>query len=422
MPRAGRTQCGLPSPCAGGTPAPPPRNLVDRWGEFLKPRGGTGRTGRWPRGRSVGSGISSQPMPNRSPLRVVVADDSAVFRTLLRRILGRLPDVELVGSAADGRQAVEMVERLRPDVLLVDVHMPVMNGPQAVLEMGRRGLDVAVVVVSATDLHLGDRTVQFLREGALDFILKPQGGAHALDELQRHLVRSLEICRASRPVAARAAPGLSQRPPASVPARAGRRPGPFKLVVLAVSTGGPAALGKVLPRLDPRFPLPLLVVQHMPAYFTGHLARSLDRECALDVAEARDGEPLAPGRIRLAPGDWHLRLRRQGRRALCVLDQSEPVNSCRPAADPLFQSAAELLGPRVLSVVMTGMGSDGLAGVRAVRAGGGYCLTQDAASCAVYGMPRAVAEAGESDEVVELDRLAERLTALVGEPGLRRTA
>ena len=377
-------------------------------------------------------------MPSHAPIRVVCADDSAVFRTVLRRILGGMENVELVGAAQNGKRAIELVEKERPDVLLLDVQMPVMNGPEAVQELARRRNNTAVIVISGTEDRDSEITIQLLQWGALDFIMKPSATPtkSAPEVLRDRLETSFQMLRSrqayrrasktpapSAPPAPPARPAARRRraaPPAPLPTAA-RPPAGIQAVMFAVSTGGPAALGRVLPHLNAKLPVPVFIVQHMPAAFTAQLSRSLDRDCPLQVAEARDGEAVKAGMVRLAKGGFHMTLDRLSGQVVTLLDKGEPENSCRPAADPLFRSGARIFGSRVLTVVMTGMGHDGLEGVRRIRQVGGMCIAQDAASCAVYGMPRAVIEEGQADEIVALDDIGRRINEIVA-ASLRATA
>lgn len=369
-------------------------------------------------------------------LRVIIVDDSAIYRLVLQKALLGLPNVELVCSAMNGLDALAQIGPKRADLLLLDLEMPKMNGLETLEEIRKRRLPVGVIVVSGTDMRSGSRTMSALRAGAFDFIVKPmasrgQDGASMLREPLAAAIRAFELSRrraqargpapASSPrrPAAPERPREAARPTLGALAQAGRAAraqlgsrSNFDAVVLGISTGGPAALASFLPLVSGRFPVPIFVVQHMPAGFTAHLANSLDRDCELNVSEAHEGQVVRAGEVVIAPGEFHLELRGQRGEVSCHLSSAAPENSCRPAADVLFRSAAQIYGRRLLSVVMTGMGRDGLAGTKLIRAGGGYCIVQEGSSCAVNGMPRAVAEAGEADEIVPLDQMAERLQGL----------
>jgi two-component system chemotaxis response regulator CheB len=330
--------------------------------------------------------------------RVVVADDSRLMRRMLSDALGR-QGFDVVATAADGDEALSACRAHRPDALTLDLAMPGMDGI-GVLRALREGRaePVPVVVVSAFSPAHGARAVDALAEGAFDLVAKPATG-ESLDtftsELGRKVSEAAHAGRVRRP----AATPLRRRPAhRAVRPAAGR-----KLVVIACSTGGPRALGELLPDLPTPLGAGTIVVQHMPPGFTASLAARLDAGSPLAVREAAGGEHPAPGEVLLAPGGAHLRLSRDGR---ARLSDEEPLGGLRPRADLTIADAAERYGSRVLLVVLTGMGRDGLEGARAVRAAGGRILCEAESSCTVYGMPRAVAEAGLADAVLPLGELA----------------
>ncbi len=355
-------------------------------------------------------------------LRILIADDSAVYRGIIKRCLREVRDIEVVGMAGDGGETLRQVEALDPDLLLLDVNMPVMNGPEVLAELRKRGREVGAIVISGMDDGTLTSALEAVSRHAFEVIAKPQmrsdSGADALAVPLREAIEAYRVSLggtyvASAPLRAAATPTPSPRPARRATA------GAFDLVVIGISTGGPAALGQLVPALSAGFPLPILIVQHMPAGFTGHLTQVLSRTAKLPIHEAREGDEVAPGRILMAPGDQHMTLCGGRMSTRVTLDQGPLVNNCRPAADRLFQSAAEVFGARTLGVVMTGMGQDGLEGARAIRRAGGSILCQDQTSCAVYGMPRAVIEAGEADEVLPLEKLADRIQMLAGKGGAR---
>jgi two-component system chemotaxis response regulator CheB len=337
--------------------------------------------------------------------RVVVADDSRLMRRMLADALGR-QGFDVVATAADGDEALEACRAHRPDAMTLDLHMPGMDGI-GVLRALRAGRaePVPVVVVSAFSPAHGARAVDALAEGAFELVAKPTFGEPLetfASELGRKVAEAAHSGRVRRPPARPAA----RRPEHRRTAVGGRR-----LVVIACSTGGPRALGELLPELPSPLGAGTLIVQHMPPGFTASLASRLDAASALGVREAVDGEPLQPGAALLAPGGAHLRLG-DDRRAR--LSGDAPIGGLRPRADFTIADAARLYGPRTLLVMLTGMGRDGLEGARAVRAAGGRVLCEAESSCTVYGMPRAVAEAGLADEVLPLGELA---AAIVREAG-----
>jgi two-component system chemotaxis response regulator CheB len=334
--------------------------------------------------------------------RVVVADDSRLMRRMLSDALeGQGFDV--VATAADGDEALAACDDHRPDALTLDLAMPGLDG-LGVLRALRAGraAPVPVVVVSAFSPARGAHAVDALAEGAFDLVAKPAFG-QPLDAFANELGRKVgEAARAPavRRRAGAVAPAAAHRRPAHLPARPSRT---ARLVVIACSTGGPHALGELIPALPSPLGAGTLIVQHMPPGFTASLAARLDARCALSVREAAGGETLEPRVALLAPGGAHLRLGDDGR---AVLSDEPPQGGLRPRADLTIADAARRYGPRLVLAVLTGMGRDGLAGAEAVRAAGGRVLVEAESTCAVYGMPRAVAEAGLADAVLPLEELA----------------
>jgi two-component system chemotaxis response regulator CheB len=342
-----------------------------------------------------------------TPLRVVVADDSAFMRRLLADALGRI-GFEVVATVEDGDGALKACHETRPDVLTLDLAMPGLDGIGVLRALREQGLPVPVVVVSAFSPAHGARAVDALAEGALELVAKPAAGADLrafLAELAEKVTLAAASARpltASRPVPSRVPP----RAPALV-----RHPARARTVLVASSTGGPKALAELMPLLPSPLGAGTLIVQHMPAGFTGSLAERLDRASPLAIREAADGDALNPGSALIAPGGRHLRLRPN--RTACITDD-EPVGGLRPRADLTIADAASIFGPDLLLVVLTGMGRDGLEGARAVRARGGRILAEAESSCAVYGMPRAIVEADLADGVHDLSELHEAIAAEAG--------
>jgi len=352
--------------------------------------------------------------------RILVVDDSAVVRSLLRSIITSDPGLELVGAAADGRSALGMIESLKPDLVVLDVEMPVMDGLATLRALRAQSQRVPVIMCSTLTHRGAAVTIDALVSGASDYIAKPAAGAgigvlpnpaqiFAAELLRKIRALTLSVARPTtqflvdRAMAGRLESRESQ--PGGVPA----------IVVIGVSTGGPAALEAVLPVLPAAFPLPVLIVQHMPELFTRMLAERLGPRCALPVAEGAEGEVLRPGRIVIARGNWHLEAvaaARAGGSATLHLSQSPPENHCRPSVDVLFRSAACVFGSGVLAVVLTGMGSDGLAGAQMVHAHGGTVLAQDEASSTVWGMPGAVVRAGLAHRIFPLRAIGPELVRL----------
>jgi two-component system, chemotaxis family, protein-glutamate methylesterase/glutaminase len=362
-------------------------------------------------------------------VNVLVVDDTVVYRTIVSDVVTNLDGVTLVGTASNGRMALEKMERLDVDVVLLDVEMPEMDGLEALEVIRREYPDVNVIMVSGANKHSSDVTVKALASGALDFIFKPEG--RDPESSRKHLVAHIEpllrsaVCR-NRPRWQRREltghdapvfkPGVSE--PVSV-RRVRPKPTRIDVVAIGVSTGGPDALAKVIPQLPSDLGVPVVVVQHMPPVFTKSLAESLGKKSEISVREAVDGQSIEPNVVLIAPGGRHMVVRSRldaltgNRHPVVGLNDSPPENNCRPAVDTLFRSVADHYGGNVLAVMMTGMGSDGCEGVRAMKRKGCLCLTQTEESCVIYGMPRAVDEAGLSDERVALVDLPSRISTLV---------
>ena len=340
--------------------------------------------------------------------RIIVADDSAFMRRILVDALTS-QGFDVVGQARNGDEAVELCRREQPDALTLDLAMPGLDGVGVLKALtDARGRTLPIVVVSALSPTQSARALEALSEGAFDFLVKP-AGAGGMKPFVAELAQKVSLAADSRRGArwttvADAAPVAPRR--ALRPRSAGKR-----FVVIASSTGGPRALGRLIPQL----PAPLgsggVIVQHMPAGFTRSLATRLDGASRLTVREASEGDSVAPGTLLLAPGGHHLRLTNAGR---TFFSQEPQPNGLCPVADLTIADAARLHGARLLLVVLTGMGKDGLEGARAVKAAGGVVLVESEETCTVYGMPRAIEEAGLADEVLPLDQLPEAIAREAG--------
>lgn len=343
-------------------------------------------------------------------IRVLVVDDSAYVRKVIRRMLSRSPFIEVVGIAHDGAEALELVEELNPDVVTLDLMMPRMDGIAFLREqMARRPLPVIVVSIASES---GDLALQALDEGAIDFIQKPT--ALATEKVYEISDELIEKVKAAAQASQLAPPGRVPLAPAPEPLRLERRAGLVDIVVIGVSTGGPQALKYLIPQFPADFPVPIAIVLHMPIGYTELYAQRLDAIAPLQVVEAREGEPVRPGMVLIAPAGRHLSFVRRGDGTVVAHLDTRPFDAPhRPSVDVLFQSAAEVFGHRVLGVVLTGMGADGRHGAAWIKSQGGMVFTEAEESCVVYGMPRAVVEAGLSDKSFPLPDMAKAITEVV---------
>jgi two-component system chemotaxis response regulator CheB len=345
-------------------------------------------------------------------IRVLVVDDSPLARKVTSETLQRDPGIEVVGTAPNAELALARVESLRPDVITMDLEMPGMGGLEAIRRIMRQA-PTPIVVLSAFARGGAETTVQALELGAVSCLAKPGGaGSGRTAEIAAELIAAVyEAHQVRHEVLAAQHPFLRQEALASPgsPAAGQRR---CRVVAIGASAGGPAALAEVLAALPEGFPAPVLVAQHMPAFFTPAFARRLDGICRVRVREAEDGRELAPGEVLLAPGGLHLAVARRGERVVALLDRSEPVNGHRPSVDVLASSVAACFGAQALGVILTGMGRDGAQGFARLRRQGGRVLAQDEATSAIYGMNRAVIENGDADEVLPLGAIAARLSGL----------
>lgn len=356
-------------------------------------------------------------------IKVVVVDDSAFMRKALSTMLAKDPEIEVVATARDGEEGLEMIRRHQPDVVTMDIEMPRMDGLTALrhvmMEMPR-----PVLMVSSLTTEGAEATLKAMELGAVDFIPK-QLSKVSLDIVRiedelRAKVKTIARRRMSHlsrpPLAGRTRPGAAATPAPSAaperPVRSAARPSgglTRDLVAIGVSTGGPPAVQKVLASLPQDFPAGILIAQHMPAAFTGPFAKRLDGVCRIAVKEAEDGERLQHGVAYVAPGGKHLRIDQRVSR-IDVRVVEEPRDALyKPSATVLFDSVAGAVGRRGLGVVLTGMGSDGLEGMRTLKAKGGRALAQSDSTCVVYGMPKAIVDAGLADEIVDIDEMGEAI-------------
>jgi two-component system chemotaxis response regulator CheB len=381
-------------------------------------------------------------MPAGGQKRILIVDDSAVMRSLLRKVVSSDPGFYVAGTASDGASALLSVDVLKPDLILLDVEMPVMDGLVTLKQLRSRGHKMPVVMCSSLTQRGARVTLDALAAGASDYVAKPSGQA-SIEEATKKLAQELgpkmhaltnPAVHSAPGVFSGALPGLfpgatnglvrgvfpgsglgAPLLPVGLPPRSQSITSQPSVLVIGASTGGPAALDTLLMALPAEFPLPVMIVQHMPELFTRLFAERLDEHCRLRAKEAVEGEPVHAGTIYIARGNWHMEVRSVGQgalKAMVHLTQGPLENHCRPAVDVLFRSAAAVYGSAVLAVVLTGMGADGMLGSKAIRDGGGAVIAQDQASSIVWGMPGAVTNAGLAQRVLTLDAIGPEIVRL----------
>jgi len=355
-------------------------------------------------------------------IRVLVVDDSVVIRRLVTHALQQDPLLEVVGAAANGAIALQRIPQFNPDILTLDIEMPEMDGLEMLRRVRREYPQLRVIMFSTLTERGAAITLEALALGADDYVAKASNEgsldrsmARLREELVPKIKQFFHLPGPARGAAPAAPAQVSPAAPKGTAAPVWRtsqvvRP---QVVAIGVSTGGPSALGAILPEFPAEFPLPVLVVQHMPALFTRLLAERLHSTCRLAVVEASQGDPVRAGHILIAPGDFHMKVAANGSGVRVCLDQSPPLNSCRPAVDALFSSVGEVYGGAAIAAVLTGMGQDGLHGAEILKARGASVLAQDEASSVVWGMPGAVAAAGLADHVLPLDRVVPEILKMV---------
>lgn len=390
-------------------------------------------------------------------IQVLVCDDSALMRNLISRMVDSTQGMHVVGTAMNGKFCLQKIPTLHPDIIVLDIEMPEMNGIEFLKERKSQGIDIPVIVLSSVATKGASVTMQCLELGASDFITKPSGsissnissvagdlieriasygGRYARRQgkdiapldfyMQQAKLKQAETAAVKegildkvKPTSASARPAYSptlfsatkkKEPEVITPLR---QPGAIEIVAIGISTGGPNALREVFAKIDPKFPRPILVVQHMPAGFTKEFAASLGRICPLDVKEAEDGDLIHPGQIYIAPGDYHIVVEKSTLCNVIRLSKEDQRNGHRPSADVLFESVAKIYQNHALGVIMTGMGRDGAAQLAEMRKQGAWTLGQDEKSAIVYGMPKVAFELGAVQKQVSLENMADEISQLV---------
>jgi two-component system chemotaxis response regulator CheB len=349
------------------------------------------------------------------PVSVLVVDDSALMRNIVSRIIEATPGLVIADTAMNGVFALQKIPRCDPEVIVLDLDMPEMNGIEFLKERKRLGIDIPVIILSSVAKEGAHVTIEALTLGASDFITKPSGlGSSDIHTVGGELSRLLLAYGVQHQRRNGRGPPRYEfettAPPK--PPKPLHKPGPLEIIAIGISTGGPNALREVFAKIDADLPQPILVVQHMPPGFTEEFAKSLDRICPLEVKEAADGDILRPGRVLIAPGDKHMVVEKRPLGTVVRLSDAPPENGHRPSADILFGSVARTYGHRAMGVIMTGMGRDGARELGSILNEGGLTLGQDEASSVVFGMPKAAFEMGHVSQQVALSDMAATISSL----------
>ncbi len=346
-----------------------------------------------------------------SKIKVLVVDDSAVYRKILTNILSQDPQIEVVGSAANGKIALELIRRLKPDVITLDLEMPEMDGLETLDHIKREDLPVGAIVFSSHSHSGAKLTFEALEKGAFDFLPKPSNNSFTQNvrKIATSLIPKIKLCYAKKSFSTqqvqqtiRSAHLTQIDKPKSRMFLVTKK----DAVAIGSSTGGPSALKEVLSQLDPKISVPIFIAQHMPPVFSAQLAERLNNMCPLTVKEAENGEIVRSKVVYIAPGDYHMEVKKRAEQVVIKLHKGPPENNCRPSVDVLFRSAAQVYENKILAVILTGMGNDGLKGAKMLKEKGAYVVAQDEESSVVWGMPGAVAKAGIADEIVPLHKIA----------------
>jgi two-component system chemotaxis response regulator CheB len=365
-------------------------------------------------------------------ISVLIVDDSALMRNLISHMIESTPGLVVADKAMNGRFALQKIPRVNPDVIVLDLEMPEMNGIEFLKERKKQGISIPVIILSSLARRGAEITMEALALGASDFIMKPSGSvSEDLTSVKDTLTNLLLVyggqyqrTQGKKPAAPAGTPkkqegssadfSLHVKPPAvaAVPPVPLRKPGKTEIIAIGISTGGPDALRTVFANLDKDLAVPIVVVQHMPPGFTNEFAKSLDRLCPLEVKEAEEGDLIRPGRVLIAQGNKHLEVTRKSLAAIAHLSDAPPVSGHRPSADVLFASVAKAYTNHALGVIMTGMGRDGAEQLGSIYKEGGMTLGQDEKSAVVYGMPRVAFEMGHVQEQVSLQNMASRICSI----------
>jgi two-component system chemotaxis response regulator CheB len=349
-------------------------------------------------------------------IKVLIVDDSIVFRKVLTDVLAQDRALHVVGSAPNGSICMQKVQQLNPDVIILDLEMPVLDGMGVLRALKLSHPHIKTIIYSVHSERGAKETFDAMQLGAVDFL--PKDGCKGGVEAQQQYLREQLIPKIKQ----FAKPATPPTPPSRIASYAARMTASSKreIIAVGVSTGGPNALAAFMPMLPKDLPVPVVIVQHMPPLFTRLLAERLDNTCGIHVVEAAAGMELEAGTAYIAPGDYHLTVKRQGAKIITALNQDPQENSCRPAVDVLFRSVGEVYGGAVVAVILTGMGKDGFLGVQGLKSRGAHVIAQDKATSVVWGMPGFVAEAGLANAIVPLENVAGEVTRCLSPSILRQ--
>jgi two-component system chemotaxis response regulator CheB len=369
-------------------------------------------------------------MNAEDPIRVLIVDDTITYRKIVSDVLADLPGVEVVGTAANGKIALQKIEQLQPDLLTLDLEMPEMDGLDVLRRLNQSGSNVQAIMISGANTNGANLTMTALKLGAFDFVAKPTNDKveknveflrHELGTKIQAFARSQRVHTILHGPAPAPSHTLTAPHPHKEDGHVPHTQRPFEIntfkpevVALGISTGGPASLTRMLPQLPANLGVPILIVQHMPPVFTKSLADDLNHRCALRVCEACDGQPVSPGNVFIAPGGKQMKVERLDGHIAVRITDDPPINSCKPSVDYLFRSVSEIYGRKAVGVIMTGMGNDGARGCREMKRQGAAIVAQDEATCVIFGMPKGPIEKGIADVVAPLDNIAREIVRLIG--------
>ena len=344
-------------------------------------------------------------------IRVLVVDDSAFMRLVISDMLASDPQIHIVGKARNGADAVEKVKRLKPDVVTLDVEMPVMDGVTALKSILNLNENIKVIMVSTLTSEGAETTIKCLELGAFDFVHKPSNSnPKEIEKIKENLLNKIKAAASS--LKRLEIPSIPTTPASLKPISAQQKSGPYNMLLIASSTGGPQALMKMLPEIPKDFPAPIAIVQHMPPGFTKNFAARLNQLCQISIEEAAEGKLLVPQKAFIAPGGYHLVVKEKNKKIHCSLVDLPPVNAVKPAADVLFQSISLLENIRPVTVILTGMGKDGAKGALRLKEKNAFVIAESPETAIIFGMPKAAGEVGAVDVFLPLHKIAPKVVEL----------